>query len=398
MNATDKGATPSEHFDNAISARSLDQFSALGPAGLSGAQVALLALILGGLLGLAGLTSLCLMVWFSHQRFGVDRSAKHGISVKDSSRMGGVAITLFLIIVWLATIMWPVLVDESKPSMTWTWGPSFLLLAGLLACIGFLDDLGTPLTPVIRLLASTLILMVGFIFVPDWMPNQLLGFSGDMSLGFEVGLVIASVFVCVGFINAGNMADGANGLFSGICLAFFVCVWFLTADNFYFSMSLGLLSFFLINVLTGRIIMGDFGAYGLSALIALVGFDLFDQGLVSLGFLAMLLSYPCVEIVRVFVVRIGKGQSPFRADNQHSHNLLNEYFSNLVKSKTLANSLTGVSIAAFSVTPAVVILFQEGQKNEMLCGFVFGLQCLVFVLVHAVTHAFKAKHQAAIVR
>jgi len=396
VNATDKEATPSEHFDNAISASTVDQVSELGLAGLSGAQVALLALILGGLLGIAGLTSLCLMVWFSHQSFGVDRSAKHGISVKDTSRMGGVALALFLILVWLATIIFPALAGDSKSGMA--WGPSFLLLAGLLAGIGFLDDLGMPLTPVTRLLASTLILTVGFIFVPGWMPNQFLGFFGDTSLGFEVGLVAASVFVCVGFINAGNMADGANGLFSGICLAFFLCVWFLTADNFYFSMSLGLLSFFLINVLTGRIIMGDFGAYGLSALIALVGFDLFDQGLVGLGFLATLLSYPCVEIIRIFVVRIGKGESPFRADNQHSHNLLNEYFSNLVKSKTLANSLTGVSIAAFSVTPAVVILLQEGQRNEMLCGGVFGLQCLVFVLVHAVTNKFKPKHQAAIIR
>ena len=87
--------------------------------------------------------------------------------------------------------------------------------------------------------------------------------------------------------------------------------------------------------------MGDFGAYGLSALIALVGFDLFDQGLVGLGFLATLLSYPCVEIIRIFVVRISKGESPFRADNQHSHNLLNEYFSNLVKSKTSGEFANG---------------------------------------------------------
>ena len=159
-----------------------------------------------------------------------------------------------------------------------------------------------------------------------------------------------------------------------------------------------MLSFFLINVLTGRIIMGDFGAYGLSSLIVLVGFDLFDRGLLGLGFLASLLSYPCLEIVRIFVVRIGKGQSPFRADNQHSHNLLNECFSNLVKSKTLANSLTGVSIAMATVMPAVVILFQEDQRNEMLCGGVFGLQCLIFVLVHAVANAFRLKHQATIIR
>ena len=394
--SNDKEISASERFDNSISASTVDQVRALGPAGLSGAQVALLALILGGLLGIAGLTSLCLMVWFSHQRFGVDRSAKHGISVKDTSRMGGVAIALFLTIVWLVTIVFPSLADEIKPGMT--WGPTFLLLAVLLACIGFLDDLGMPLTPVVRLLGSTLILTVGFIFVPGWMPNQLLELINGTSLGFEVGLVVISVFVCVGFINAGNMADGANGLFSGICLTFFLCAWSLTVDSFYFSLSLGLLSFFLINVLTGRIIMGDFGAYGLSALIALVGFDLFDQDLVGLGFLATLLSYPCVEIIRIFVVRISRGESPFRADNQHSHNLLNEYFSHLVKSKTLANSLTGVSIALFSVTPAIVILFQEDQRNEMLCGLVFGLQCLVFVLAHAVTNAFKRKHQTAIIR
>ena len=395
MSSMDKDFPGSGTFEKVMSEQPEDQLRALGPAGLSGAQVALLALILGGLLGLAGLTSLCLMVWFSHQHFGIDRSAKHGISVKDTSRMGGVAIALFLILVWLATIIFPALAGDSKSGMA--WGPSFLLLAGLLACVGFLDDLGVPLTPVTRLLITTLILTVGFIFVPDWMPNQLLALIGDMSLVFEVGLVAASVFFCVGFINAGNMADGANGLFSGICLAFFGCVWFLTAENFYFTMSLGLLSFFLINVLTGRIIMGDFGAYGLSALIALVGFDLFDQGLVGLGFLATLLSYPCVEIIRIFVVRIRKGESPFRADNQHSHNLLNEFISNLVKSKTMANSLTGVSIALFSVTPAVVILFQDGQRNEMLCALLFALQCLVFVLAHAVTNALKPTDEAAII-
>jgi UDP-N-acetylmuramyl pentapeptide phosphotransferase/UDP-N-acetylglucosamine-1-phosphate transferase len=365
------------------------------PLGLSGAQVAFLALILGGLLGLAGLTSLFIIVWFSHQRFGVDRSAKHGISVKDTSRMGGVAIGLFLVTVWLSTILFPSLADGVNSGAV--WGPSYLLLAGLLACIGFLDDLGMPLTPVIRLVASTLILAVGFVFVPDWMPNQLGALVGGGSLGYDTGLFVVSVFVCVGFINAGNMSDGANGLFSGICLAFFLYTWKLTGEYFYFSISLGLLSFFLINVLTGRIIMGDFGAYGLSALIALVGFDLFDQDLVGLGFLATVLSYPCLEIVRIFGVRIAKGQSPFRADNQHSHNMLNGYFSSRVKSKTLANSLTGVAIAVLTVTPGALILLQESQRNELLCFTVFGAQCCLFGLVHIVANAFKQRHHRTVI-
>jgi len=144
--------------------------------------------------------------------------------------------------------------------------------------------------------------------------------------------------------------------------------------------------------------MGDFGAYGLSTLIALVGFDLFDQDLVGLGFLATLLSYPCIEIVRIFVVRIRNGESPFHADNQHTHNLLNEYFSSLVKSKTLANSLTGVSIALFSVLPALGILLQEGQTNELLCGAAFSLQCLVFAIANTMMAASKLKNQDAFIR
>lgn len=371
------------------------QMKGVDPLGLSGAQVAFLALILGGLLGLAGLTSLFIIVWFSHQRFGVDRSAKHGISVKNTSRMGGVAIALFLATVWLSTLLFPSLVDSVNAGAA--WNPSYLVLAGLLACIGFLDDLGTPLAPVVRLVASALILAVGFVFVPDWMPNQLGALAGGALPGYDIGLVAVSVFVSVGFINAGNMSDGANGLFSGICLAFFLCAWKLTGEYFYFSLSLGLLSFFLINVLTGRIIMGDFGAYGLSALIALAGFDLFDQGLVGLGFLATLLSYPCLEILRIFGVRIAKGQSPFRADNQHSHNMLNGYFSSRIKSKTMANSLTGVTIAVLSVTPGALILLQESQRNELLCFTAFGAQCCLFGLVHIAANAFKQRPQRAVV-
>ena len=367
----------------------------IDPLGLSGAQIALLALILGGLLGVAGLTSLFIMVWFSHQRFGVDRSAKHGISVKNTSRMGGFGIALFLGTVWLSTLIFPGLLDIDDSSMT--GGPPWLLLAGLLACVGFFDDIGITLTPIVRLLISTLILTTGFVLAPEWMPNQLFTQGTTPTLEYEIALVAASVFVCLGFINAGNMADGANGLFSGICLAFFLISWKLTGEYFYFSLSLGLLSFFLINVLTGRIIMGDFGAYGLSALIALVGFDLFDAGLVSLGFLATLLSYPCLEIVRIFGARVAEGRSPFRADNQHSHNLLNAYFSNLVKSKTMANSLTGVTIALLSVIPSSLILLYECQRNELLCSTVFFVQCLLFGLAHYLAKMSKQRSQSVVI-
>ena len=350
------------------------------PVGVTAAQVAFLALIVGGLLGLAGLIALCLMVWFSHQRFGVDRSAKHGISVKDTSRMGGVALALFLLVIWIGSVSSVGLNYPFLPGFSWS--SSFFILALLIGFIGFFDDLGLSFTPFTRLILTAVILLIGFVLVPSWLPNRILIFLGTNSFAFDVLLLVFSIIICIGFINAGNMADGANGLFSGICLAFFFCAWWLTAQHIYFMLIIGLLCFFLINVLTGRIIMGDFGAYGISALIALTGFDLFDQELVGLAYLATLLSYPCLEMLRIFFVRIYKGRSPFQADNQHVHNALNGFFKVKVRSNTLANSLTGVLIASLSTMPAVFLLLQGAQTNELLCAIVFAGQCLIFAVIH----------------
>lgn len=60
-----------KRFYGAVSQQTLELVSADGPAGLLGAQVALIILILRGLLGIAGLTLLCLMVRFSHKPSGL---------------------------------------------------------------------------------------------------------------------------------------------------------------------------------------------------------------------------------------------------------------------------------------------------------------------------------------
>ena len=62
--------------------------TAQGPEGLSSSQSMVLALVVGVSLGTVGLFALAIMIWLSHQRFGVDRSSKHGISVKNTDLVG----------------------------------------------------------------------------------------------------------------------------------------------------------------------------------------------------------------------------------------------------------------------------------------------------------------------
>ena len=75
------------------------------------------------------------------------------------------------------------------------------------------------------------------------------------------------IMVC-GFINAGNIADGANGLLTSIYFGFFLVAYSIDSSIFNFSVLTSLLAFIVFNVSTGRIFLGDFGAYFLSALVA----------------------------------------------------------------------------------------------------------------------------------
>ena len=78
--------------------------------------------------------------------------------------------------------------------------------------------------------------------------------------------------------------------------------------------------FVTLNMIWGQIILGDFGAYWLSGLIALVAFDLYSSTGASIWFFGSILSYPCFEIVRVILVRFLNKKSPLVADNMHTHN------------------------------------------------------------------------------
>ena len=127
--------------------------------------------------------------------------------------------------------------------------------------------------------------------------------------------------------------------------------------------------------------MGDFGSYGLSTIVFLNAYDLYDQGSVSLGFLAVALAYPCIEMLRVVAIRIHEGRSPISAGNDHLHNKLNAVLRNRLKSKTLANSLTGTLLALLTVSGVVVLVVMNEVDNEKLGFSIFAVQAVLYLLL-----------------
>ena len=95
-----------------------------------------------------------------------------------------------------------------------------------------------------------------------------------MSLGLlpDPWITVLLSLVLIGFTNAGNIVDSANGLLSSITVGFFVIAYAITAEYFYL-ITLAVMSFAVINIMLNKIILGDLGAFGCSSMIALTSFQ-----------------------------------------------------------------------------------------------------------------------------
>ena len=276
-------------------------------------QLGLIAIISGVVGGAVGLAMVALMLWLCQRSWVVDEASSHGISEEQSSRLGGVAVFLgaiaFLVVTDLAAgdhkmVLSPVISSGDK-------FPEYMSYVFLIALVGLWDDFVTRFQPKFRL--ALVFAIAFFAFWSDSAPMTASAYHWlPFDLNNSVALMMAGTLVLTGFVNAGNMADGANGLLCIIGVSFLSVFMSYDSTSFASMFILALLIFLIFNVATGRIFLGDFGAYGLSALIAFSSLELYSKGNVSLWLLGSLLAYPCIEMLRVIIVRSLQGSSPSR--------------------------------------------------------------------------------------
>ncbi|WP_109676085.1 MraY family glycosyltransferase [Dyadobacter jejuensis] len=149
-----------------------------------------------------------------------------------------------------------------------------------------------------------------------------------------------TVFIFIAIINAINLIDGIDGLAGGISLiaGLGFGIWFIMNDHFSFgclafAMSGSLLGFLRFNFSkTSKIFMGDTGSLIVGFLLSMFAVEFLN---LNVGYLhdpnayfnapiivLVLLIVPIFDTLRVFIVRIAKGGSPFVADRNHMHHLL----------------------------------------------------------------------------
>jgi UDP-N-acetylmuramyl pentapeptide phosphotransferase/UDP-N-acetylglucosamine-1-phosphate transferase len=192
---------------------------------------------------------------------------------------------------------------------------------------------------------------------------------------------IFSVFVFVILVNAFNLIDGIDGLSASIGL-----ISTLSFGTFFFFNDLvvqalvmlcysGALTSFLIFNFKKKLFLGDNGSMSLGVVVAFGVFSVItltnDVSFVnetslftknSIIVILALISFPLLDTIRVFFVRMFKGQSPFQPDRNHLHHHLTRLKFSHFKSTlfivtyTILITLMAVYLSALDITKHFFIM------------------------------------------
>ena len=167
---------------------------------------------------------------------------------------------------------------------------------------------------------------------------------------------ITTVFVYLVVVNAINFIDGIDGLAISQAIKTIILIELISANSSPLIVLGGLtisclLPLYYFNFKKrGKIFLGDGGSLLLGTIVMvyllyLLGpsYNLgpeFQINKVLVSVLVVL--YPLIDLLRVFSLRISKGQSPFKADQNHIHHRFLNYFKNHLKTLLAIISLEAI--------------------------------------------------------
>ncbi len=273
------------------------------------------------------------------------------------SRLGGVAIFVSFSITLL---LWNI----SNPTL-----PSNFLLTAciLLFAIGIKDDLagvGHRTKFVIQFIAALILVIPGNIRLSDL--HDILGMN---ELSYITSVIVSMLIIMI-IINAFNLIDGIDGLaaVTGIIVNSFFSALFIYIHQYELAaISLtivgAILGFLKFNITPAKIFMGDTGSLiiGMTSSVIALKFIEVSSATVphsstkvasSLGITLAILIGPIADTIRVFIIRLVEGRSPFQGDRNHIHHrVLRLGFSHLQTTIILALLNLSMILIAFIFSP-----------------------------------------------
>ena len=141
------------------------------------------------------------------------------------------------------------------------------------------------------------------------------------------------------FINALNMFDGIN--YQVCFFSIYICVFFIINNYFlifFIFVLISLINFFILNH-RNKAFLGDNGSYLLAFIFSYLFVKLYNQEqTLESDHIFLIMIIPGIDLIRLFIVRISRGNNPFTPDKDHFHHILLKKY-NLINVNIIIQSL-----------------------------------------------------------
>jgi UDP-GlcNAc:undecaprenyl-phosphate/decaprenyl-phosphate GlcNAc-1-phosphate transferase len=209
---------------------------------------------------------------------------------------------------------------------------SFFFSIAVLMVIGIFDDLKNMPARYKLVIQLSVALLIAISGVRITSFNGIFGIY-ELNEGAQYSMTILAI---AGITNAFNLIDGIDGLAGGLGFMSLMSLGiFLTLSGdganalTAFALCGGVLGFLYYNFNPAKIFMGDTGSLVLGFVIAVLSVRLIQINPIesellkhSPVFVLSIVFIPVFDTIRVFMLRIWQGRSPFSPDKNHIHHLL----------------------------------------------------------------------------
>ena len=264
------------------------------------------------------------IIKLTHRRQLLDFPGIRKIHQIPTPTMGGIAVFASLLITLLLSIDF-----KNSPQV-----PGFLTALTIIFFVGLKDDI-LFFSPA-KKFAGQLVAVLLLAYQGYYQLNSFDGFLGIGMLSPATSFLFTT-FTMLVIVNAFNLIDGVDGLaailglFSTLFLG--IVFWFQgdkTHALIAFVSASSLLAFLLYNWSPAKIFLGDTGSLliGLINAVLVIRFISTRSDIIQADFPAApavgiaLLFIPMADMLRLVIVRMVHGNSPFEPDMQHFHHLL----------------------------------------------------------------------------
>lgn len=216
----------------------------------------------------------------------------------------------------------------------------FLAIVAIFAVpvvLGLCDDL-IHLRPRYKLAGQALLATL-IVFVLDIRVTSLYGLFGVESLnpGVSYFLTLAVTIILTNSFNLIDGIDGLAGTFALVALVFFGFWFYFAGHSNYttvcFALSGAIIAFLLLNWEPSRIFMGETGSLFIGLALAVFSIEFMNTNYslasdaparfgATIGTLLCVLIVPVTDTVRIIILRLSRGVSPFTPDKRHIHHCM----------------------------------------------------------------------------